>query len=36
MKPDYKKAFSVLLEYWEFIPDLEKNTVDEKLKECGL
>ena len=33
---NYKKAFSVLLEYWEFIPDLEKNTVDKKLKGCGL
>ena len=35
MKPDYKKAFSILMEYWESLPDEQKPKVDRALKKVG-
>ena len=32
----YKLAFDILMEYWDYIPDDEKESVNEKLKEIGL
>lgn len=37
MRPDYRKAYQILMEYWDFVPDEEKENVDEKkLKNAGL
>jgi len=32
----YKKAYDILMEYWDSLPDEEKPTIDKKLKELGL
>jgi hypothetical protein len=32
----YKIGFNILMEYFDFIPDEEKEGVDKKLKELGL
>ena len=34
-KSDYKKAYNILMDYWDSFPDEEKEDIDEKLKECG-
>jgi len=36
MKADYRKAFFILVEYFDSISDEEKEEVNKKLKECGL
>ena len=33
---DYKKAYNILMEYWDSLPDEEKEDIDKRLKECGL
>ena len=33
---DYKKAYHILEEYFDSLPDEEKEDVDRRLKECGL
>ena len=33
---DYKKAFEILMEYFDFIPDEDKPKVDKALKKLGL
>ena len=33
---DYKKGYFILEEYFDSIPDEEKEDVDRRLKECGL
>ena len=35
-EPDYETAFHILMEYYDFIPEEEREAVDEELKECGL
>lgn len=35
-KPDYKKAYNILIEYFDSISDEEKPKVDKLLKECRL
>jgi hypothetical protein len=35
-KPDYKKAYHILMEYWDSLSDEEKPKIDSRLKECGL
>lgn len=35
-KPNYEKAFNILIEYYDSIADEEKPKVDKKLKECNL
>ena len=32
MEPDYKAAFNILMDYWDFIPDDEKPLVDQRLR----
>ena len=32
MKSDYKAAFNILMDYWDFIPEEERTSVDNKLK----
>jgi len=32
----YKKAYNILMEYWDYIPDDEKVEINNKLKEIGL
>ena len=29
---NYKKAYSILMEYWDSLPDDEKNNIDKRLK----
>ena len=32
MKPDWKAAYNILMDYWDFIPEEERILVDQKLK----
>ena len=35
--PDYKKAYEILMEYWDSLPDEEKPKINERLKlDCGM
>jgi hypothetical protein len=37
MKPNYKKAYNILMdELWDIVPDENREYLDKKLKECGL
>jgi hypothetical protein len=36
MKPDYKKGFNILMEYFDSISDEQKPLVNEALKKVGL
>ena len=33
---DYKKAYEILMEFWDCIPDEQKQDVHKKLEGCGL
>ena len=33
---NYKKAYNILMEYWDSLPDEEKPDIDRRLKELGL
>ena len=33
---DYKKAYNILMDYWDLLPDEEKEDIDKRLTECGL
>jgi hypothetical protein len=35
-KKNYKKAYYILIEYFDSISDEEKKEVDRELKKCGL
>ena len=32
MKPNWKAAYDILMDYWDFIPEEERQLVDQKLK----
>ena len=32
----YKEGFGILMEYWDSLPDEEKEDINERLKEVGL
>jgi len=32
----YKKAYEILMEYWDLFPEEERKTIDKRLQECGL
>ena len=32
MKSDWKAAFNILMDYWDFIPEEERKLVDQKLR----
>ena len=32
MKSDWKAAFNILMDYWDFIPEEERKIVDQKLR----
>ena len=36
MGSDWKAAFNILMDYWDYIPDDEKVGINDKLKELGL
>jgi hypothetical protein len=36
MTPDYKKGFKILIEYFDSIPEVEREEVVKRLTECGL
>lgn len=35
-EPDYESAFNIMMEWFDCIPEDEREAVDEELKECGL
>ena len=35
-KPNYKKAYHLLMEYWDSLPDEEKEDINNKLRGMGL
>jgi len=36
MRPNYRKGYNILMEYWDSLPDEEKPKIDEELKKVGL
>jgi len=34
-EPNYKEAYNILMEYWDFLPDEEKVDIDKRLTEVG-
>lgn len=36
MRRSYKKAYEILMEYWDSLPDEEKPRIDKELKKAGL
>jgi len=34
-KPDYQKAFNILMDYFDFIPEEERQEVADKLEKVG-
>ena len=36
MKPNYKKAYNILMDYFDSISDEEQPKVSKRLEECGL
>jgi hypothetical protein len=36
IKRNFKKAYYILMEYWDSLPDEEKKSIDKALKGCGL
>ena len=32
----YQEAYDVLMEYWDYLPDEDKPTINKKLKKLGL
>lgn len=34
--PNYEEAFSILMEYWDSLPDEAKKDINKELKRCGL
>ena len=35
MKTNYRKGFNILMEYWDSLPDEEKEDIDRRLTEVG-
>ena len=35
-KPNYEKAYDILMDYWDSLPDDEKAYIDNRLKEVGV
>lgn len=33
---DYKKAYNLFMDYWDYLPDEDKPEIDKKLKKLGL
>lgn len=36
IEPDYKKGFEILIEFFDFIPNLDKEIIHKKLEKIGL
>jgi len=36
MKQDYKKGFNILMEYWDSLPDEQKEEINQRLNEVGV
>ena len=34
--PDYEEAYSIMMDYWDYIPESLRPDLDERLKEVGL
>jgi len=35
-KADYQQAYNILMEYWDSLPDNQKEDIDKRLKRCGV
>jgi hypothetical protein len=35
-KDSYVRAYNILMDYWDYLPDEEKAKIDRKLKRLGL
>lgn len=35
-RPNYKRAFNFLMDYWDYLPDEDKKIIDEELNKCNL
>jgi len=35
MKPDFKAGYNILMEYWDSLPDEQKEDIDKRLKAVG-
>jgi len=35
MKPNYKKAFEILMDYWDYLPIEEQPKIHKELKKVG-
>ena len=35
-KPNYEKAYNILMDYWDSLPDEQKEEIHEDLTKCGL
>jgi hypothetical protein len=31
MEPDYKAAYNILMDYWDYLPEEDKQIIDDKL-----
>jgi len=36
MKANYKKGFNILMEYWDILPDDQKEEINMRLRKCGV
>jgi len=36
IKPNYPKAYNILMKYWDSLPDYEKPEINKQLEEAGL
>jgi len=34
--PDYEKAYHILLQYWDSLPDEDKEELYKQLEDCGV
>ena len=35
-QPDFRKAYNVLMDYWDYFPEDARPEIDKRLKACGL
>jgi hypothetical protein len=36
IKRNYEKAYNILMDYWDYIPEEERTEVDKRLRKCNL
>jgi len=35
-KPNYKKGFNILMDYWDYLPEEDKEEIHKELERCNL